>query len=132
MRKKAWKDLVAFLDSKEEIEYPDEIKKIVDEMYGQYTDQKWSELSQKAKNVTSRILNRTTEVDESTKKDLKAKIAEYEQTPQYQKFLKIQKFTADRLAPIFKEVDQYVSVLSERFDKFKNIMRNAANPQKQG
>jgi hypothetical protein len=83
-------------------------------------------LSEKTKIITDKILNRTSEVGDSTKREIKVKIEEYEKTPRYQTFLRFQKFTADQLAPIFKEVDGYLSILSSRFVKLNGRMRNVA------
>jgi len=57
-----------------------------------------------------------------TKSEIKGKLEEYEKTPQYQRFLEFQKFTAENLSPIFMEVDKYVSILSSRFEKFKETI----------
>ncbi|HEY5589403.1 MAG TPA: MerR family transcriptional regulator [Paludibacter sp.] len=129
-KEKAWLDLISLLDSQEDVQYPDDIKELIGEMFGKYSDKELLELSEKTKNITDKILERTAEVSDSVKSEMKVKIEEYEKTPQYQRFLKFQKFTADNLAPIFKEVDKYVSILSSRYEKFNKILHNSAGCEK--
>lgn len=126
-KENAWHDLVAFLDAQEDIQYPDTIKTLVDEMYGNYSDQELLKLGEKTKAVTSKVLAGTTTVSDATKNEVKTKIAEYEKSPQYQKFVSFQKFTADTLAPIFKEVDTYMCILSSRYAKFNTMLHDAAD-----
>ena len=121
-KEQAWHDLIKVLDSQDEIQYPDNIKKMIDNMYGKYSDSALLELSEKTRIVTDKILERTSEVSELEKNEIKLKIEEYEKTQQYQDFLKFQKFTADNLAPFFKEIDIYMVILSKRFDKFHKIL----------
>jgi len=122
----AWSNLITLLDSQDEVQYPYNIKEIVDEMFGKYNDRKWLELSEKAKSVTDKILERTSEPSDFVKSEMKVKLEEYEKTPQNQSFLEFQKFTKDNLAPLFKEVDQYVAILSRRFEKFNKILHKDA------
>ena len=122
-KEKAWLDLISFLDSQENIQYPDDIKELIGKMYGKYSDEEIFKLSEKTKNITDKILEGTAQVSDSIKSEMKVKIEEYKKTPQYQEELIFQKFTALNLAPIFKEVDKYVSILSIRFDKFNKIVK---------
>src|SRR5665647_188227 len=97
-KEKAWLDLISFLDSQEEIQYPDDIKELVGKMFGKYSDEEIFKLSEKTKNITDKILEETAQVSDLIKSEMEVKIEEYEKTPQYQEFLKFQKFTALNLA----------------------------------
>lgn len=122
-KEKAWHDLISFLDSQEDIQYPDDIKELIDKMFGKYSEGELLKLSEKTKKITDKILEGTAQVSDSIKSEMKVKIEEYKKTPQYQEELIFQKFTALNLAPIFKEVDKYVSILSIRFDKYNKILK---------
>ena len=124
-KEKAWLELISFLDSQEDIQYSDDIKELIDKMFGKYSEEELLKLSEKTKKIANNILEKTAEVSDSMKSEIKVKIEEYEKTPQYQDFLKFQKFTALNLVPIFKEVDKYVSVLSMRFDKYNKILKSS-------
>lgn len=126
-KEKAWMDLINLLDSKEEVQYEEDIKELIDEMYGKYNDKDISELNEKSKNITNKILERHEEVSEVVKNEIKVKIQEYEKTPQCQKDLKIQRFMMDNLAPIFDDIEKYLCVLSTRFEKFNKILRSSIN-----
>jgi len=124
-KEKAWLELISFLDSQEDIQYSDDIKELIDKMFGKYSEEELLKLSEKTKKIANNILEKTAEASDSMKSEMKVKIEEYEKTPQYQDFLKFQKFTALNLVPIFKEVDKYVSVLSMRFDKYNKILKSS-------
>jgi len=129
-KEKAWRDLINLLDSKEEVQYAENIKELIDEMYGKYSEKELIELSEKSKVVTNKVLKRDGEVSEEVKSKLRSKIVEYEKTPQYLKDLKIQRFMIDNLAPIFNEVEIYLCILSTRFEKFNKILRNSDSNKK--
>jgi len=116
--------------TKEEKLYEENIKELIDEMFGKYSQNDLVELSEKAKNVTTKILERKMEVSEKEKNEIKAKLAAYEKTPQYEKDLKLQKFMMDNIAPILKEIEPYLCILSSRFEKFNKILRSKVSVEK--
>ncbi|MBW9146580.1 MerR family transcriptional regulator [Clostridium sp. CM027] len=128
-KEKAWMSLINLLDAKEEVQYAENIKELIDEMFGKYSDKDLMELNEKSKSVTNKILKRDVEVSEEVKKEVKAKIVEYEKTPQYQKDLKFQRFMMDNIAPIFNEIEIYLCILSTRFEKFNKILRASASTE---
>ncbi|MEI6100386.1 MAG: MerR family transcriptional regulator [Eubacteriales bacterium] len=128
-KEKAWHGLIQYLDDQEEMQYPEDIQKIVDEMYGKYSEEQWVGLGEKAKNVTDSVLNRTRVLNKQEKADLEREMQEYYKTDEYQRFLKLQKYLLENMAPLFREVDQYVCVLSSRYGKFNELMRNVAQPE---
>ncbi|MBW9150276.1 MerR family transcriptional regulator [Clostridium sp. CM028] len=128
-KEKAWMSLINLLDAKEEVQYAENIKELIDEMFGKYSDKNLMELNEKSKSVTNKILKRDVEVSEEVKKEVKAKIVEYEKTPQYQKDLKFQRFMMDNIAPIFNEIEIYLCILSTRFEKFNKILRASASTE---
>jgi len=129
-KEKAWISLINLLDNKEEVQYAEDIKELIDEMFGKYSDKDLIGLNEKSKSVTNKILKRDVEVSEKVKNEMKAKVVEYEKTPQYQKDLKIQRFMIDNLVPIFNEVETYLCILSTRFEKFNKILRTSASAEK--
>ncbi|MBU3091995.1 MerR family transcriptional regulator [Clostridium sp. CF011] len=128
-KEKAWMNLINLLDAKEEVQYAENIKELIDEMFGKYSDKDLMELNEKSKSVTNKILKRDVEVSEEVKNEVKAKIVEYEKTPQYQKDLKFQRFMMDNIAPIFNEIEIYLCILSTRFEKFNKILRASASTE---
>jgi len=125
-KEKAWMDLIHLLDSQQEIQYTGNIKELIDEMFGKVSDDDLLELSEKSKIVTNKILERKVDVSDAEKNEIKKKIQAYEKTLQYQKDIKVQQFMLDNIAPIFKEIDSYLCILSPRFEKFNKII----NPSK--
>ncbi|MBZ9607149.1 MerR family transcriptional regulator [Clostridium estertheticum] len=125
-KEKAWMNLINLLDAKEEVQYAENIKELIDEMFGKYSDKDLMELNEKSKSVTNKILKRDAEVSEEVKNEMKAQIIEYEKTPQYKKDLKIQRFMMDNIAPIFNEIEIYLCILSTRFERFNKILRASA------
>ena len=67
---------------------------MINEAYGAYNNEDLLELSEKARSVTAKTLAGAAEVSESVKNEMKTRIVEYEKTPQYQRFVKFQAFTA--------------------------------------
>lgn len=119
----AWKGLIHYLDSCEEIQYPEHIKRVIEEMYGRISEDQLTELNEKARTVTDKILAGTPTVDETTKKEMNVKLEEYQKTKEYQNFLVFQQFTKDHLQPIFEKVDEYIGVISPRYKEFHKILR---------
>lgn len=126
-KENAWNGLINLLDSQEEIEYGEDMKELIDEIYGRYNDNELAELGEKARIVTDRILKRSNKVGAAEKSEIAAKLEAYEKTPQYQKDLKIRQFVLDHLVPIFEEIDDYLFVLSPRFKTFNKILREGSS-----
>ncbi|MBZ9686767.1 MerR family transcriptional regulator [Clostridium estertheticum] len=124
-KQKAWLDLINLLDSQEEVQYGENIKELINELYGKYSEKDLIELNEKSKDITYKILERKVEVSKVEKNEMKAKIEEYEKTPQYQKDLKIQRFMIDNIAPILNEIEVFMCILSTRFERFNKILRTA-------
>lgn len=129
-KEEAWKNLINLLDSQEEVSYEENIKELIDEMFRKYSESDLVELSEKSKNVTTKILERKMEVSEAEKNEIKAKLAKYEKTPQYEKDLKLQRFMMDNIAPILQEIEPYLCILSRRFEKFNKILRSSVSSGK--
>jgi len=121
-KKKAWVDLIGLLDSLEEVQYPEDMKEIINEMFEKFSDEDLMTLKEKAESVTNKILERNKEVSELEKIEVKNRLKEYENSSQYQKDLKIQKYMMQNIAPIFEEVNKYMCVLSARFEKYNKIL----------
>ena len=119
----AWRNLINLLDAQEEFEYDADMKALIDEMFGKYSDNELIGLSEKSRNVTDQILKQPRSVSDAEKDEIRLKLAEYQKTPQYQKDLKFQQFVADNLVPIFKEVDSYLCILSTRFEEVNKILK---------
>lgn len=122
----AWHGLIQYLDEQEEIRYPEDIREIVDEMYGKIGGDQWRLYSEKAEKVTESVLNKATVLSEQEKADLDKEIREYQKTSRYQSFMKFQKYLNENLMPFFKGVDVYMNVLSSRYGRFYTMLRNEA------
>ena len=58
-KEKAWLNLISFLDSQEDIQYPDDIKELIDKLFCKYSEEELLKLSEKTKNITDKILEGT-------------------------------------------------------------------------
>jgi DNA-binding transcriptional MerR regulator len=125
-KENAWHGLINLLDSQEEIQYGEDMKELIDEMFGRYNDDELAELGEKARIVTDRILEHRNNVSTAEKSEIAAKLEAYEKTPKYQKDLKLRQFMLDNLVPIFKDIDQYLCILSPRFKTFNKILREGS------
>ncbi len=122
----AWSGLIGYLDAQEETQYPEDIRTIVEEMYGRIGEEEWPGFAQKAKTVTESVLNKNSVFSESEMAGLEQRMEEYCNTIEYQNFLKFQKYVTESLKQFFKDVEKYMNVLSSRFVKFNEVMRNMA------
>jgi len=126
----AWIKLINLLDSYEEVQYEEDIKALVDERYGKYSESEMIEFNEKSKDITNKILERSVDVSQSEKNEIKSKIEEYKKTPQYQNDLKIRQFMMDNIAPMLNEIEALLCVLSTRFETFNKILRISNGAEK--
>jgi len=125
-KEKAWHGLVEYLDACGEIQYPDSIKEMIDSMYKNLGEKELEGLSHKVKTATDSLLSRKSEVPPEVKAEILEKIQAYEQTGGYKDFLVFQEFVKNNLADIFEGVDQYMRVISSKFDQLQKLFHNAA------
>lgn len=125
-KEEAWRSLIGYLDAQEELEYPEDIREIVEQMYGKISENDWIGFGENAQKVTDGVMNQLTELGGPEKEELERRIQEYNKTSEYQRFLKLQKYMVENLQPFFRDVEKYMNVLSSRFVKFNTIVRSAA------
>jgi len=106
----AWNELIRRLDEMKEIDFPENIEKIVDELYGERpmpTDQ------------TSMLLTREALVG-------------YYANPENQRvidgYYKLQSFIISNL-DMFKEIDKYISIINDDYNKYASYMPDEFRPQ---
>lgn len=125
-KEKAWQGLLGYLDDCVEIQYPETIKRIVDSLYQNLGDKELEGMVEKARSVTDSLLSRKTEVPEAVRTEIFEKIQAYQKTEEYKDFVTFQEFVKDNLAEIFQGVDQYMRVISDKFDRLQKLFENAA------
>ena len=97
----AWNELIRRLDEMKEIDFPEDIEKIVDELYGE----------------------RQTPPDQTSLLLAKEALVGYYANPENQKkiegYYKLQSFIINNL-DMFKEIDKYISIINEDYNKYGN------------
>ena len=121
----AWNELVRKLDDMKEIEFPEEIKKIVDELYEDVDDDKLAHWERISRRVIREVADRKTPPDRTSVLLAKEALVGYYANPENQKkiegFYKLQSFIISNL-DAFMEIDKYVGVINEDFNKFRSRM----------
>jgi len=119
---KAWEMLVGRLDAMDEIEYPEDIKRIISDYYDKLTDDEMLKLETMSKETINSLLSRVGAPNKEKVREAQEKLAKYyddpRNTPNLEDHRKFQQFMLEHKA-LFAEVDQYMLVLSKRFGKFR-------------
>lgn len=119
----AWQNMIYMLDSLEEINYPDDIKDIINEKFERLTDDDLEKFKEKFISETNKILARTEGPSKEEQDEIRKRIEEVEKNPAFQKEKELQQFMINHLKPIFHDVNKYMYILSSRFEKFNQLMR---------
>jgi Predicted transcriptional regulators len=119
----AWQNMINMLDSLEEINYPDDIKDIINEKFERLTDEDLEKHKERSISVTNKILAGTEEPSKEVQDEIRERIEDFEKNPAFQKERELQQFTINHLKPIFHEVNKFMYILSSRFEKFNQVMR---------
>lgn len=111
----AWNDLIRRLDEMKEIDFPEEIRGVVDDLYGDVGEEQlahWERIS---------IL--------MTKEALVGYYANPENQKKIEGYYKLQRFIINNL-DMFLEIDKYVAIINEDYSRYKSTAMNAYNQQK--
>ena len=122
---KAWEELVNMLDALDEIEYSEDIKRIINDYYGKITNNELVKIEEKSRETINIILSREGAPSEEKVLEAKKKLEEYYNDPQYtsdqEDNLILQQFVLTHRA-LFEEMDQYMVILSRRFRKYRDVL----------
>lgn len=112
----AWNELIGKLDEMKEIEFPEDIKRIVDELYEDVEDDKLAHWERISRHVINETAGRQTPPDRTSSLLAKEALVGYYANPENQKkiegYYKLQGFIINNL-DMFKEIDKYVNAIEE-------------------
>lgn len=122
---KAWEELVDRLDAMEEIEYPAEIKRVIDLYYGRISDDQLLKMSQQSRETVDKVLARQAPPSEQKVAEVKKKLEEYANDPRNAQdkadFAELQQFVLLHRAK-FKKLDSCMEILSKRFRAYSGLL----------
>jgi DNA-binding transcriptional MerR regulator len=128
----AWNELIRKLDEMKEIEFPEEIKKIVDELYEDVDDDKLAHWERISRRVIREVAERQTPPDQRSVLLAKEALAGYYTNPENKKkiegFQKLQSFIIDNI-DMFREIDEFVGIINEDYNKFRSRMPEEFRPE---
>jgi len=115
----AWNELIGKLDEMKEVEFPEEIKNIVDELYEDVDDDKLAHWERISRRMIREAADRKTPPDQTGVPLAKEALVGYYANPENQKkiegFYKLQSFIINNL-DMFMEIDKYVGVINEDYN----------------
>lgn len=124
---KAWEELVNDLDEIEEIEYTENIQKIINKYYGKITKTDLIKINEISKQAIERLLTRKGSPSEEEPLEAKRKVEEYytniSNKKEIQDFSELQQFLSNYQS-VFKRLDKHIMVLSSKFRKLQDIIFN--------
>ncbi|HVI39586.1 MAG TPA: MerR family transcriptional regulator [Anaerovoracaceae bacterium] len=125
----AWNDLVKKLDEMKEIDYPADIRNIIDEMYGEADEDRLAQIS---KRVIKEQLERQSPPDQASILMAEEALEGYYGNPENQKkiegYYKLQSFILSNL-DMFKEIDKYISIINDDYSKYRNLTLKASRTE---
>jgi len=102
----AWDEMIRRLDEMKEIDFPEDIEKIVDELYGNIDDDEFAQMPP----------------DQASMLMTKEALVGYYANPENQKvidgYYKLQSFIISNL-DMFKEIDKYISIINDGYNKYE-------------
>lgn len=119
----AWNELIGSLDEMREIDFPEDIKKIVDELYEAANEEimdPWERLSKQISDYLSDKHGNNYTNDESMTRE--APSAYYGSPDSHKKaegYYKLQSFIINNL-DMFMEIDKYISIINKDYSKYRN------------
>ncbi len=126
----AWNDLVSKLDEMQEIDYPDDIRIIVDEIYGEVDRDRIDYLEKISKQVIDAELGKQIQSESEeilmTKESMEGYYANPENQRKIEGYYNLQNFILNNLY-VFKEIDQFIGIIN---DRYRNYMSQSPNSSK--
>lgn len=127
---KAWEDLIRMLDAMEDIEYSEDIKRIINDYYGELSNDELLKMEVISRKTIHSILTRDGAPSEEKVLEAKEKLEEYyndpQNVPKQEDNLKFLKFISAHRA-FFEAVDQYMLILSKRFGIYRNLLYSSGS-----
>jgi hypothetical protein len=110
----AWYRLIQKLDEINEIEFPEEIRKIVEELYSEVDEDKLAHWERVSRRVISEMIERQAPPDQSSILMAKEALVGYYANPDSQKkiegYYKLQSFIINNL-DVLTEINQYIRII---------------------
>jgi hypothetical protein len=129
----AWNDLVRRLDEMKEIDFPEEIQRVVEDLYGEVGEEQLNHWERISRRVIGEVIERQTPPDPSSILMAKEALVGYYANPENQKkiegYNKLQSFIINNL-DMFLEIDKYVAIINEDYNKYRSSAMNAYLQQK--
>ena len=129
----AWNDLIRRLDEMKEIDFPEEIQGVVDDLYGEVSEEQLAHWERISGRVINELVERQTPPDPSSVLMAKEALVGYYANPENQKkiegYNKLQSFIISNL-DMFLEIDKYVAIINEDYSRYRSTAMNAYLQQK--
>ncbi len=129
----AWNDLIRKLDEMKEIDFPEEIQKVVEDLYGEVGEEQLAHWERISRRVINELVERQAPPDQSSILMAKEALVGYYANPENQKkiegYNKLQSFIINHL-DMFMEIDKYVAIINEDYDKYRSSAVSAYLQQK--
>jgi DNA-binding transcriptional MerR regulator len=121
----AWNDLVRMLDETKEIDFPEDVKNIIDVMYGESDDVTLAQWEKLSKKVIQERFKRETSSDLSEILKVREMLADYYADPENRSkiegYQKLRSFIVTHM-DLFLEIDKYVCIINEEYINYMNVM----------
>ena len=129
----AWNDLIRRLDEMKEIDFPEEIQGVVDDLYGEVGEEQLAHWERISRRVINELVERQTPPDQPSILMAKEALVGYYANPENQKkiegYYKLQSFVVNNL-DMFLEIDKYVAIINEDYSRYRSTAMNAYLQQK--
>lgn len=129
----AWNDLIRRLDEMKEIDFPEEIQKVVEDLYGEVSEEQLAHWERISRRVINELVERQAPPDQSSIMMAKEALVGYYANPENQKkiegYNKLQSFIINNL-DMFMEIDKYVAIINEDYHKYRSSAVSAYLQQK--
>lgn len=123
----AWNELIRKLDEMKEIDFPEEIQGVVEDLYGEVGEEQLANWERISRRVINELIERQTPTDPSSIQMAKEALVGYYANPENQKkiegYYKLQSFIINNL-DMFLEIDKYVAIINEDYIKYRSSAVN--------
>jgi DNA-binding transcriptional MerR regulator len=127
----AWNELIRRVDEMKEIDFPEDLIKTIDELYGEVNDDKLAHWERISRRVINEVMERQTPPDQTSILLAKEALVGYYANPENQKkiegYYKLQSFILSNL-DMFTEIDKYVGIINEDYNKFRSRTLDPLRP----
>ena len=128
----AWNELINKLDEMKEIDFPEDIKLIVDELYEDADGEESASWERINRQITDYLSGKPLPADPSGAQMAKEALVGYYANPGNQKkiegYYKLQSFIINNL-DVFMEIDKYISIINEDYNKNRINIADIFDPE---